>query len=57
LGIKQQGTKKIMVWCEIWDTKVIGPFCFTGTMTGERYLQMLRDELMSQLDILGDKAD
>jgi hypothetical protein len=26
-------------------------------MTGERYLQMLRDELMSQLDILGDKAD
>jgi hypothetical protein len=31
-GSKQQGAESIMVWCGIRDTKVIGPFCFTGTI-------------------------
>jgi hypothetical protein len=28
---------KVMVWCRIWSTRIIGPYFIHGTLTGERY--------------------
>lgn len=39
------------------NTKVIGPFCFTGSESGKCFLQMLQDKLIPQPDILGSKPE
>jgi predicted DNA-binding transcriptional regulator AlpA len=35
----------VMVWCGITSDGLIGPYFFNGTVTGESYLNMLRDFL------------
>jgi transposase len=52
--LRQQGAQKLMVWCGLWKAHVLGPFFFDQTMTGEAYLTMLGDQLMPQLDGLGE---
>lgn len=37
----QQGGVKVIVWCGIWDNKVLRPFHFEGSVTGDSYLDML----------------
>jgi hypothetical protein len=40
------------VWCGILGSKLIGPFIFEGTLTGDRYLQFLQHHLENMLDDL-----
>lgn len=47
--IREQHTQypqKINVWCGIKDTKIIGPFFMEETLNGERYLNLLRNEIV-----------
>jgi transposase len=51
---KEQGCAKVMVWCGIWDSKIIGPFFFDATVNGENYLHMLQHEMMRMLQAAGN---
>ena len=46
---KEQGCPKLMVWCGIWDSKIIGPFFFDVSVNGENYLHMLQYEMIRML--------
>ena len=39
-------TPGISVWAEIWSGWIIGPFFIEGNLTGERYLDMLRNQIL-----------
>ena len=56
-GCREQGGQRLMVWLGVWNTRIIGPFFFAGTVTAEVYLRMLGDELMPALDALVEKPD
>ena len=51
---KKQGCQKIMVWCGLWKTHVLGPFFFAENVNSDNYLNMLKNQLMPQLDALGE---
>lgn len=36
---------KVIVWCGILNSHILGPHIFNGNVTGESYLRMLRDVL------------
>lgn len=40
----------VNVWCGIIDGYLIGPYFYQGTLTGERYLQFLRESLPELLE-------
>lgn len=40
----------INVWCGILNGQIIGPKFYEGTLTGERYLQFLREELLNFIE-------
>uniref|UniRef100_A0A3Q3KZL0 DUF4817 domain-containing protein n=1 Tax=Mastacembelus armatus TaxID=205130 RepID=A0A3Q3KZL0_9TELE len=40
---KTVGTKKVMVWCGIWGTKIVGPFFINGNLKATGYLKLLHD--------------
>jgi len=45
MAVAQQGPG-LMVWCGIFDDRIIGPFFIEdGTVTGERYLRLLQEQL------------
>lgn len=44
-----QHPQKVNVWAGIVDNRIIGPFFFEETLTGHRYLEFLRNELMPVL--------
>jgi hypothetical protein len=46
-----------MVWCGLWDTNVIGPFFFETTVDGEKYLFMLGNQMMPDLDEIGGRPE
>lgn len=46
---KMQGCGKVMVWCGIWGTRVVGPFFITENMNSELYLRLLQEEIMPAL--------
>lgn len=50
---KEQGGRKVMVWCGMFDTELLGPFFFDQTVTGASYLECLQINLMPQLQALG----
>jgi hypothetical protein len=39
----------VIVWAEIWSNGVVGPFLFEGNVTAKTYLQMLVNNIVSQL--------
>ena len=49
---KQQGVHKVMVYCGLWKSHVLGPFFFEDHVNGGTYLAMLKDKLMPQLESL-----
>ena len=54
---KMQSRPNVTVWCGMTSSKVIGPFLIRNTMNGERYLEMLRDQvwpIVSQWDNAAD---
>src|SRR6185437_7270063 len=49
-----QHDERIMVWGGIFGDTVIGPFFFEGTVTGERYLDMLINQICPAVEQLND---
>lgn len=41
--IREHSPAKVMVWCGIWDTRIIGPFFIYNTLTAPQYLMLLQD--------------
>jgi hypothetical protein len=54
-GSKEQGTERIMVWCGLWDTRVIRSFFFETTADGEKYLGMLGNQMIPDLHEIGGR--
>jgi len=51
---KEQGCAKLMIWCGIWDSKIIEPFFFDASVNGENYLHMLQYDMMRMLRANGN---
>ena len=43
------GSEKVMVWVGLWSEGRTGPVFFNGGVTGQRYRQMLEDEVIPAL--------
>lgn len=56
-GLKEVKTEQVMCWAGIIDDKLIGPYFFKATVTGETYLEMLGNYLIPELNILGINPD
>ncbi|GBM30292.1 hypothetical protein AVEN_52696-1 [Araneus ventricosus] len=41
--MRHQLRSSINVWCEIFNDRLIGPVFYEGTLTGQRYLEILQD--------------
>ncbi|XP_047108294.1 uncharacterized protein LOC124777065 [Schistocerca piceifrons] len=41
--IREHSLAKVMVWCGIWDTRIIGPFFIYNTLIAPQYLMLLQD--------------
>ncbi|EZA56777.1 hypothetical protein X777_03215 [Ooceraea biroi] len=50
--VDRQHRWKVNVWSGILDSHIIGPFFFNGNVTGERYLNMLQNELPQMLGVV-----
>lgn len=47
-----QHPQKVNVWAGIVDNRIVGPFFFEGTLTGERYLEFLQNDLVPALVVI-----
>lgn len=52
-GLKEVKSECVMAWAGIFDEKLIGPYFFADTVTGESYLEMLGDYLIPELHYQG----
>lgn len=50
--IQKQGYKSVRVWCGIICDRVIGPIFYDGNMNGQRYLNLLNNEIRQHIDDL-----
>ena len=41
-GARTLDIPRVMVWCGIWGSEIVGPYFFPGTVTGAAYLDMLQ---------------
>ena len=55
MEVNTQYQQKVNVWACIYGTDIIGPFFFYGNITGETYLQMLRDQIVPAIRELEDE--
>jgi len=51
---RTQYSQKLNVWAEIVGTHIIGPFFIDGTLTAEKYLTMLRDDIVPAIHNIFD---
>ena len=51
---KEHGSAKLMVWCGQWRDHVLGPSFFDSMLDGNKYLRMLQEELIPQLNSIGE---
>lgn len=49
-AVKIQGRRSLHVWCGMLADQVIGPVIFEGTLTGNRYLHLLQNEVENLLE-------
>ena len=49
---KIQGRKSFHVWCGILGNKVMGPIFFDGNMTGQKYLDLLHNEIENCIETI-----
>ena len=47
-SVKEQGVKKVTVWCGIYRDRLIGPFMFHDTVNGNN-ISMLKHQMMPAL--------
>lgn len=48
---------KVNTYARIFGDRVVGSFFFNNNVTGTKYLQILRDELISKLAVLYSNSD
>ena len=46
---RMQGHEKVMVWCGIWNTRVIGPFFIEVNLNTEKYLNSLTEDVIPSI--------
>uniref|UniRef100_A0AAX7TD99 DUF4817 domain-containing protein n=1 Tax=Astatotilapia calliptera TaxID=8154 RepID=A0AAX7TD99_ASTCA len=46
---KTVGMTKVMVWCGIWGTTIVGPFFINGNLKATGYLKLLHDDVFPSL--------
>uniref|UniRef100_A0AAZ1XUQ9 DUF4817 domain-containing protein n=1 Tax=Oreochromis aureus TaxID=47969 RepID=A0AAZ1XUQ9_OREAU len=46
---KTVGTTKVLVWCGIWGTTIVGPFFISGNLKATGYLKLLHDDAFPSL--------
>ncbi|OAF65310.1 hypothetical protein A3Q56_06982 [Intoshia linei] len=51
---KEHSYPKVLVWCGLWRSHVLGSLFFNKTVTGEVYLKMLQNDLMPQMERIGE---
>lgn len=49
-AVKIQGRKSIHVWCGMLRDKIIGPIIFDGNLNGERYLNLIQNDVENYLE-------
>ena len=49
-SVRHQLRWSINVWCGIWKNRLVGPVFYEGTLTGQRYLQLLQDNIPEFLE-------
>ncbi len=49
--IKIQGDPRVMVWCGIWNDRIIGPYFFDKSVTGATYLELLQDKIWPEIEL------
>lgn len=42
---------RVMVWCGIWDNRIIGPFFFDNTVTSKSYLKLLEEKVWPEISL------
>ena len=50
---RNQGSQSVMVWLGLYDERLVGPYFFEGTVSGQSYLQLLRDRVVPDLRAAG----
>ncbi|OAF66014.1 hypothetical protein A3Q56_06265, partial [Intoshia linei] len=50
----EKSCPKVLVWCRLWRSHVLGSFFFNKKVTGELYLKMLQNDLMPQIERIGE---
>jgi len=48
---KAQGDPRVMVWCGIWNDRIIGPYFFDKSVTGATYLELLEDKIWPEIEL------
>ena len=48
--IKFQGRSSLNVWCGMLGNQIIGPLFYRGSLTGQRYLQFLQNDIEDLLE-------
>lgn len=48
--VRIQGRTSFNVWIGMWRNTIIGPFIYDGTLTSERYLNLIRNDVLDALD-------
>lgn len=51
-AVKIQGRKTLSVWCGLYNNKVIGPIFLNGNLTGQKYHDLLQNEIEEYLEQL-----
>ena len=54
---KVHSRPKVTVWCGMTATKIVGPVILDETMNGERYLNMLKEKVLSDISPWGNIDD
>lgn len=55
--VRIQGRQSLNVWCGIKNNKILGPIIFEGTLTGDRYLNFLTNEIEVILQNIPNNGD
>ena len=47
--VREQGSPSVMTWCGIVNDQIIGPYFFDENVTGQSYLNLLKNQMMPEI--------
>lgn len=50
--LKHSGPQSVNVWCGLKNNRILGPFFFDRSLTGNLYLNMLQNDIENLIDDL-----